>query len=506
MSVNDIEKQFELLKNTVRSNSSVKINADISNIDEIINKKIEDTIKDSAPSNFHMMYSDFKAEYEKFKDFILYEKLIGKNIVALGGGFSSGKSSFLNAVFGKYVLPEDLNPSTSVPTFIISGEKNHLSGINIFDAVFEIEEILFIREIGHGFGKNNKDEENVVEDVVTFGHIIESLFLTTPMHKFSNIAYLDTPGYSKPDNKNYSAKTDENIARRQLNTANCIMWFIQADAGTITEEDISFIKTLNETTPKLIVLNKADKKPEEDIEEIIAKIKSILDIKAIKYEDVLAYSSRNPEGYDAEKILKYLEKWNVPNTKNNFAVNFKKLFVSLMDYYEDEIEKESKRVKNINKAITLTDDVEVSESLNYVLKTLKINLEKNKEIKENIKNIQKEFFTELKIIGDIVGIEMPEPSKISLMTDKIKNPLDVIKEYMKNKEIKVKNELATLISEKLENVSYNLSLKSGGLNYKQEIKKIIMSINEKEIINNLEKTSGGVKYQEELISIIKETS
>lgn len=123
-----------MLCNIIRQSASgPQLKVDLSKIGEIINKKIPDTLKKNAPEDFYELYTDFKSEYEKFRDFILYDKLIGKNIIALGGGFSSGKSSFLNALMGKMVLPADIDPSTSVPTYIVSGEKHNVMGINVFD-------------------------------------------------------------------------------------------------------------------------------------------------------------------------------------------------------------------------------------------------------------------------------------------------------------------------------------------------------------------------------------
>ena len=116
-------ENYELLCNIIRQNvGCTELRVDLSKIEAIINKKIPNTLKKNAPEDFYELYTDFKSEYEKFRDFILYDRLIGKNVVALGGGFSSGKSSFLNALMGKRVLPADIDPSTSVPTYIVSGE------------------------------------------------------------------------------------------------------------------------------------------------------------------------------------------------------------------------------------------------------------------------------------------------------------------------------------------------------------------------------------------------
>ena len=69
---------FTLLCNIIRQNNGNQLKVDLSKIEEIINKKIPDTLKKNAPEDFYELYTDFKSEYEKFRDFILYDKLIGK--------------------------------------------------------------------------------------------------------------------------------------------------------------------------------------------------------------------------------------------------------------------------------------------------------------------------------------------------------------------------------------------------------------------------------------------
>ena len=283
---------FELLCEIIKQDTSGNnMKVDLSRIEKIINDKIPETLKKNAPEDFYELYMDFKSEYEKFRDFILYDKLIGKNIIALGGGFSSGKSSFLNALMGKSVLPADIDPSTSVPTYIVKGEKHEVVGINVFDSKVQMQP-RDIKKIAHGFGELENDDDEKVTESVKLGHVLESIFFSTPLHQYDNIAFLDTPGYSKPDSEKYSAKTDEQISRGQLNSSNYILWFVQADAGTITEEDIKFIKTLRQDIPMLIVVNKADKKNLSDLKDIITKIKSTLDIKGVHYVNVFAFTSK----------------------------------------------------------------------------------------------------------------------------------------------------------------------------------------------------------------------
>ena len=150
-----LQDNFSLLCEIIREpGQGRKLKADLTRIEAIIQDEIPEALKKNAPEDFYVLYSDFKAEYDRFRDFILYEKLIGKNVVALGGGFSSGKSSFLNALMGgRKILPEDLDPSTAVPTYIVRGKEHEAHGLNVFDAQVTLNiRRGDLRHIAHGFG------------------------------------------------------------------------------------------------------------------------------------------------------------------------------------------------------------------------------------------------------------------------------------------------------------------------------------------------------------------
>ena len=498
---------FQLLCNIIKqSTSETDMKVDLSKIEEIINKKIPDTLKKKAPEDFYEVYTDFKSEYEKFRDFIMYDKLIGKNIIALGGGFSSGKSSFLNALMGKRVLPADIDPSTSVPTYIVSGEQHEVMGINVFDTKVQMQP-RDIKKISHGFGEVEDDDAEKVTEAVTLGHVLDNIFFSTPLHQYENIAFLDTPGYSKPDSEKYSAKTDEQIARGQLNSSNYILWFVQADAGTITEEDIKFIKTLREDIPKLIVVNKADKKNLADLKEIMAKIKANLDLKGIRYEDVFAFScmldqveEEGLKGFIKENmdcIRNQIEKWNGQVYESNFARNFKILFVRCKDFYEDAIDKESRELTRLNTSLTklAAEDIdsEILEPLQQMVREAQKNVNGLKEVSKKLKELQDEFFTEIKFISDIVGIAMPEPSEIDLLQDKVQNPLQLIEEYKKEKGIKTDASVVEMLKDVFDGIEPVINKKAGGSEYKDELLAVIKEnccIKPEEIhINDVFKTS-----------------
>ena len=441
METEELLKNFSLLKRIVSPEDTVSAKVDLSTIDKLITTELPEALEDNAPSNFPQLYFDFRHEFDRFKEFVLFDKLIGKNIVALGGGFSSGKSSFLNSILGEKILPADINPSTSVPAYLVSGNDVSVYGINTFGSRVDME-AEDVKLISHGFGKLDDDDNEA-----TLGHILDSIFISSPLQPFENIALLDTPGYSKAESAEYSAKTDEKIARAQLNSANYILWFVQADSGTITQEDISFLETLNRDIPKLIIVNKADKVTEEDLAVIVRKIKDTLDVKGMQYTDVLTYTRKKGRNCDREKILAQLNEWNKGVYESRFAYNFKVLFTKCKEYYDSQIDEEAKRLNRLNKALTLSENNDITECLTSLLGEIKRSKQRLTDHKDTLKKLQDEFFSEMKRIGDIVNIQMPEPSEIDLIRDKITDPKKVLDEYCEKQEIKRSMNVAQIITD-----------------------------------------------------------
>lgn len=469
MELDKILRDFSLLKKIVSPEDAANSSVDISHLEKLITNELPEALEDNAPSNFPQLYFDFRQEFERFKEFILFDKLIGKNIVALGGGFSTGKSSFANSILGNRMLPSDINPSTSVPTYIVNDSEVSVYGINAFDSRVEME-LDDVKAISHGFGKTSEDDTEA-----TLGHILKSIFISSPEQRFSNIALLDTPGYSKAESAEYSAKTDEKIARTQLNSANFILWFVQADAGTITNEDINFLKTIDNDIPKLIIVNRADKVIADDLKSIVDKIKGVLDIKGVPYVDVLTYSNRKNRECDRDKIIAQLENWNGQICENRFAYNFKVIFTKCKEYYDEQIDEEKCRLSRLNKALTLTEDATVTECLTSLIAEIKRRAGDLTEHRETLKKLRDEFFSEIKRVGDIVHIEMPEPSEIDLIRSKTTDPKAILDEYISRNNIKKNEDFFTILENTFAEIKPVLHQRIKESTLADEISQIIMS-------------------------------
>lgn len=487
----NFKSSFELINRLVQNNEIMVHSADLSKIEKIIKEDIQESLKEDAPHNFPELLFGLKYEFDKLRDFVLFDKLIGKNVVALGGAFSTGKSTFLNSLIGKKILPAKIEPSTSVPTYIIGGEER-VFAINSFMKSVELE-LGDLKTISHGFSD---------EYPVSFGHLLRNIFLETPSIVYENTAFLDTPGYSKPDDEYYSERTDENIARAQLNSSDYILWFVNIESGVITQEDIKFLQSLKKEIPKLIVVNKCDKKDEANVKLVLEKVKETLVSSGIMVEGVVPYSCRHPDKYGKEEIKEYLKIWEGKTIEFTFARNFKTLFVECKGYFEDILRTESKRLNRLNQALTFAESMEVLECLNSLAGEIKANIRKHKDKEEQLQAIQDDFFEELKVVGDKVGIKVPEISELDLI-ERVKSPLEVIREFKSKNNIK-DTDYNQIIRIKMMDLDNKYVKTPGNIDYKEEI---VRTIKEKvrNIENNMKFRQGGEEYSKAIFENMVES-
>ena len=108
-----------------------------------------------------------------------------------------------------------------------------------------------------------------------------------------------------------------------------------------------------------------------------------------------------------------------------------------------------------------------------MVKEAQKNVNELKDISKKLKKIQDEFFTEIKFIADIVNIDMPEPSEIDLLQDKVKNPLQLIEEYKKEKGIKTDSSMVDMLQIMFDGIQPVINKSVGGNEYRDELINII---------------------------------
>lgn len=381
----DNRNYTELLVRVTTNNSGRNLSEKMQNLKKLIDMDIVEFLKYDSPINSPGLYFDFKYEYERMSAFYRFKDINCKQIIALGGGFSTGKSTFVNTILKSRLLPSQVTPTTSVPTYVIKGN-NEVQAINLFNTQ------IFLKKEELKLLAHDSEEENI-----DFGHLLKTIFIKNRYLNFDNIAFLDTPGYSKYDNENYSERTDENIAKVQLNSSDYIFWFLSAENGTLSNSDIEFLKDINYSIPIYIVINKCDKTTSSNLSLIKREVWEKVNNSKLNIKDVLCFSRKNPEKFDIDKINVILENINTPKQEENFSERFLAIFKHIEKYYNDLLREVRSHLNRINIALTQSEDEQSTECIQSIQRDykLKINIYNNKV--KDLENIWSRFSRELDI-------------------------------------------------------------------------------------------------------------
>ncbi|EMJ45068.1 hypothetical protein HMPREF1434_00159 [Helicobacter pylori GAMchJs124i] len=138
-----------------------------------------------------------------------YPSLFQKTIVAVGGGFSAGKSTFLNNLLGlKLKLPEDMNPTTAIPTYCLKGKREVLMGFSQNGGMVELPNLAFNHQSLDSLDFNLKE-------------IMPFMLLSAPSAPFEFLCFIDTPGFN-PANQGYTGG-DKEASKESLKHAKHIL-------------------------------------------------------------------------------------------------------------------------------------------------------------------------------------------------------------------------------------------------------------------------------------------
>lgn len=223
-----------------------------------------------------------------------------KTVIGFGGAFSAGKSKFINSISGiDDILPVAQAPTTSIPTYIIKSTRDVLRA-NSRSGYSEQLSKDAMNALTHEF-------YNVYD--IGFSAFVESIIVESTRFSLPDgVALLDTPGYTKYDDKN-DAKltiTDKQKAFEQLRASDFLIWLANIEGGGLTNEDMLFLKSLRVKTPILIVFTHADTMTEEKINMVLDGAKKTIAGTSIKCFGITAYSSKQNKEYGASLIPSFI--------------------------------------------------------------------------------------------------------------------------------------------------------------------------------------------------------
>ncbi|MBM3073718.1 dynamin family protein [Lelliottia sp. RWM.1] len=376
-------------------------------LEHLIEQELPDLARRGSPPTFTDILRSLRYEMVRFREFCEYPVLSGKVVVGLGGSFSAGKSSLINALVGdRKCLVTEVDPTTSLPTYLVQGTHDtpEVKAINLFNRLITLSHSQF-RTLTH------EERERYGSQV---SRMLKSVVVAHNGFNWANLALLDTPGYSKADEES-SLRTDASIARSQLNSAQFIIWLVPADKGTITEDDIAFLASLDKHIPKLIVVSRADKHPEDTIGKIVDLVRQTVTQRGIEVLDVLPFSTRPRQPWSIAPLQEYLEQWNHVYRDPGFTRQFKRQFMAYENYLGEARQDAQRQLSRFNRILSLSDDSGVQSDLQSLQRKCKNDLQQLEEVCVSLKEIQQTFFRHLKQIGDRLTIPLDEPESLSML-------------------------------------------------------------------------------------------
>ncbi|EJB67438.1 hypothetical protein HPHPH45_1039 [Helicobacter pylori Hp H-45] len=272
-----------------------------------------------------------------------YPSLFQKTIVAVGGGFSAGKSTFLNNLLGlKLKLPEDMNPTTAIPTYCLKGKKEVLMGFSQNGGMVELPHLAFNYQFLESLGFNLKE-------------IMPFMLLSAPSVPFEFLCFIDTPGFNSA-NQGYT-DGDKEASKESLKHAKHILWLISCERGGIESGDLDYLQELYEESKQVfIVLSRADSRTKRQLEEVAIKIKETLKDKGIeflgigaysttRYQEIKEFSEKSPV---FDSIEKFLKKLNKRSEKQNEILGY---LYEVHGMYEEAIKQDASQFKRYQKTL-----------------------------------------------------------------------------------------------------------------------------------------------------------
>lgn len=250
-----------------------------------------------------------------------------KYVIAVAGGFSSGKSSFITSFMENSAvgLPVGIEPKTSIPTYVVAGSGGAVRGYTYKGGVIDIDPDFYGRlshTFVHSLGFN-------LREILPFAAI------ETPLRGLEHVTFIDLPGYDPASSEGAYTSADRSVTMEFLAQAHALIWVIGLDGnGTLIESDLNFLAELQpDGKPLYVVLNKADLRPEEDVVKVLEEVRATLNAQGIEHAGLCAYSSvlATQVRYRGQPLKSFLRELDQPidgraHLQKELSAIFRKLY------------------------------------------------------------------------------------------------------------------------------------------------------------------------------------
>lgn len=387
------ENVLELMANICSARTSVDTDVFWKPVKDAFFKKVNGvSLSDYLTDNRGTLWNkDFEHELNDYCRSISWSLTERQNTedtqIVIAGGFSSGKSSFLNQITKcANLLPTGTDPVSVVKTYLYcSNNVNKVSvkGVNQKNVLVDLD-LGVLQAIQHA-NKSN----------IYLASVLDMLFVKVPSTKLSGLVFIDTPGYNNSDKVNESnGKTDRETAVEALREGNVLFWFIGSDRTTVTNDDLDIIKQFN--GKKVIIFNKADKHGYEESKKIVEDASKIVFEKFPKEEiiDVLAYSTLEDKVYYSKNDLTMERIFELAKNAGSGKSELENLIESVSELFDTEIQVSKNTVKGTKDSPGYDSSYkDAVDSKNNYYKHWQDDKEANKGFLESIKDIMVDSYT-----------------------------------------------------------------------------------------------------------------
>lgn len=312
--------------------------------------------------------------------------------IAITGQFSSGKSTFLNALLSRNILPTGITPVTSKVNFINYGEEYKLK-ITYYSGAQEFAPIESIADF-------TDQREHEMQD-------IKYLTLYAPMDILKDISFVDTPGL------NSQSQSDTDTTRKVLRDVGGIIWLTLIDnAGKLSEAEVLEEYMQHFKNKSLCVLNQKDKLTPEQVE---TTTKYVTEKFGKYFAQVTPISARM-----ALESRTHQKRVLLDDSFDAITKEFKKelnnhIGIDSLDFFKDSFETFHKKIEEINSKdmsgdMKLLKESNINEVLEFIENTIRPQAAESKEfaIKKDLRGLCdiliKEYETITKIYDALIEI------------------------------------------------------------------------------------------------------
>lgn len=218
---------------------------------------------------------DFKEYAKNINELI--ENINSPLLIMVMGEFSTGKSTFINALVGEAIAKVDANPTTAVITKLSYGVQDRIIVHFKDGSEQEYKAAEFAQLTAEADENANELHER-----------IDYVERTLPIEILKSMSIIDSPGL------NSIKAVHEETTRRFMDKADTVLWMFDANKpGSQTEIDA--LKHLNPRLTPLVLVNKVDAIDEEEgdsVEKIIEGIERRLKNNKLEAQGFIGISAR----------------------------------------------------------------------------------------------------------------------------------------------------------------------------------------------------------------------